>query len=67
MCGGDVVQREDDTHDSIARRLDLYERETEPLINWFEERKMIVTVDGLGHPDEVTERLVGVVDGHRRP
>ena len=67
VCGGDVVQREDDTHDSIARRLDLYERETEPLINWFKERKMIVTVDGLGHPDEVTARLVGVVDGHRRP
>ena len=43
------------------------ERETEPLINWFKERKMIVTVDGLGHPDEVTARLVGVVDGHRRP
>ena len=67
VCGGDVVQREDDTHDSIARRLDLYERETQPLINWFEERNMIVTVDGLGHPDEVTARLVGVVDSHRRP
>jgi adenylate kinase len=67
VCGGDVVQREDDTHDSIARRLDLYERETQPLINWFEERDLIVTVDGLGHPDEVTARLVAVVDSHRRP
>jgi adenylate kinase len=67
VCGGDVVQRVDDTHDSIARRLDLYERETEPLIKWFEERDLIVTVDGLGQPDDVTARLVAVVDSHRRP
>jgi adenylate kinase len=67
VCGGDVVQREDDTHDSIERRLDLYEAETQPLIAWFEDRDMIVTVDGLGHPDEVTARLVRVIDSHRRP
>jgi adenylate kinase len=65
VCGGDVVQREDDTHDSIERRLDLYERETEPLVKWFEAREMIVTVDGLGHPDEVTDRIVRLIDSRR--
>jgi adenylate kinase len=67
VCGGDVIQREDDTHDSIERRLDLYERETAPLIAWFEARDMIETVDGLGHPDEVTDRLVRVIDRYREP
>jgi adenylate kinase len=67
VCGGDVIQREDDTHDSIERRLDLYERETAPLISWFEARNMIETVDGLGHPDEVTDRLVRVIDRYREP
>jgi adenylate kinase len=67
VCGGDVIHREDDTEEAITRRLDLYERETQPLIAWFEERDMITTVDGLGHPDEVTDRLVRVIDRYREP
>ena len=35
-CGGDVVQRADDTPEAIQKRLDLYERETAPLIAWYE-------------------------------
>ncbi len=34
ICGGEVVHREDDTEGAIRRRLDLYERETQPLIAW---------------------------------
>ena len=67
VCGGDVIHREDDTEHSINRRLDLYERETSPLIAWFEERNLLVTVDGLGHPDEVTDRLVRTIDRLREP
>ena len=32
MCGGEVIQREDDTEDAIRRRLELYEDETAPLL-----------------------------------
>ena len=35
-CGGEVVQRADDTPEAIQKRLDLYERETTPLIAWYE-------------------------------
>ena len=65
ICGGDVVQREDDTDESINRRLDLYEEQTSPLIAWFEERSLLVTIDGLGDPDEVTDNLVRVIDARR--
>ena len=65
ICGGDVVQRDDDTEDAIKRRLDLYERETAPLIAWFSERDLLLQVDGLGDPDEVTARLIRVIDRHR--
>ena len=65
VCGGDVIHREDDTEAAINRRLDLYERETAPLIAWFESRGMLATVDGYGHPDEVTDRLVRTVDRSR--
>jgi len=64
-CGGDVVQRADDTPEAIQKRLDLYELETAPLIAWYEDRGLLVTVDGLGPADEVTERLVDTIDRSR--
>ena len=66
VCGGDVIQRADDTEEAIIRRLDLYERETSPLIAWFDERGLLVEVDGVGDPDVVSDRLVKVVDRVRR-
>ena len=65
VCGGDVIQRADDTEEAITRRLDLYERETAPLIAWFDERDLLVEVDGVGDPDTVSARLVRVIDRQR--
>ncbi len=61
-CGGEVIQRADDTEEAISRRLKLYEQETEPLIAWYLSRDKLVTVDGLGALDTVTQRLVRAVD-----
>ncbi|MDE3205875.1 MAG: adenylate kinase [Acidobacteriota bacterium] len=66
VCGGDVVQRDDDTESAIRRRLELYERETAPLIEWFEKRSLLATIAGAGAPDEVTDRLVAEVDRRRQ-
>ena len=62
-CGGDVVQRADDTPDAIQRRLDLYERETSPLTDWYRDAGLLEVVDGLGEADAVTDRLIAVIDG----
>lgn len=64
-CGGDVVQRDDDTEDAILHRLDLYERETAPLVGWYNDEGLLVKVDGLGDADDVTARLIEVVDASR--
>jgi adenylate kinase len=64
-CGGDVVQRADDTPEAIQKRLDLYERETAPLIAWYADRKLLAEIDGLGPPDEVTIRLIAAIDDRR--
>ena len=61
-CGGDVVQRADDTPEAIQRRLDLYERETSPLTDWYREAGLLEVVDGLGEADEVTARLIAAID-----
>ena len=66
VCGGDVVQRDDDTEMAIRRRLELYERETAPLIAWFDKKGLLATVAGTGSPDEVTERLVAEVNRRKQ-
>ena len=64
-CGGDVVQRDDDTPEAINRRLDLYESQTQPLIDFYGSTGRLVTVDGVGAPDEVFERLTRAVEQRR--
>ncbi len=54
--------RDDDTDEGIARRLELYEQETQPVLDWFEARGLLLKVDGLGTEDEITERLLATVD-----
>ena len=56
-CGGEVVQRPDDTEAAIRRRLELYEVETEPLITWYLERDKLVQINGMVSPDAVTARF----------
>ena len=62
VCGGEVVQRDDDTEAAIRRRLDLYERETAPLIGWYETQGLLASLDATGTPDQVTDRLVAEVE-----
>ncbi|MAT71830.1 MAG: adenylate kinase [Planctomycetaceae bacterium] len=52
--------RTDDDQDVIAKRLEQYERLTEPLIHYYTARGVMHAVDGLGTPDEVFERLVAL-------
>ncbi|MEI6298484.1 MAG: adenylate kinase [Actinomycetota bacterium] len=64
-CGGDVVQRDDDTPDAINRRLDLYESQTEPLIDFYGKSGRLAQVDGVGSPEEVFGRLIAEVEQRR--
>jgi adenylate kinase len=66
VCGGEVVQRQDDTEEAIERRLNLYEEETAPLLDWYKERELLVEISGTGSPDAVTRRVVGAIDEQRR-
>ncbi|MDA8270317.1 MAG: adenylate kinase [Actinomycetota bacterium] len=66
LCGGEVVQRPDDTESAIRRRLDLYEESTAPLLKFYSDRKLLAVVDGIGTPDEVMERLIEVVEAATR-
>ncbi len=65
ICSGEVVQREDDTEEAITRRLELYERQTAPLVEWYEVRGQLARVAGTGTPDTVTRRIVRVIEERR--
>ncbi|MGA7416423.1 MAG: adenylate kinase [Acidimicrobiales bacterium] len=65
VCSGEVVQREDDREEAISRRLEIYERQTAPLIEWYHERNQLATVNGSGSPDSVTRRLVRAIEDQR--
>ena len=66
VCGGEVIQREDDTEEAIMRRLSLYEEETSPLLDWYKERNLLAEINGTGSPDAVTRRVVGAIDELRQ-
>jgi adenylate kinase len=66
VCGGDVMQRDDDTPDSVNRRLDIYEEQTFPLIKYYGDQQRLAVVNGVGRPDDVFERLVKAVETNRR-
>jgi adenylate kinase len=62
VCGGEVIQRDDDTEAAIQRRLDIYEVQTAPLIDRYRKLGKLVVVRGDGTPDSVSQRLVAAVD-----
>jgi adenylate kinase len=49
--------RADDSEEAIRHRQEVYLRETEPLVAMYREQGLLIEVDGLGSPDEVTERI----------
>jgi adenylate kinase len=51
-CGSELYQREDDKPKAVKERLKVYREKTEPLINYYKEKGLIVDVDGSGSPDE---------------
>lgn len=58
---GEEQGRTDDTEDVIRTRLDVYEEQTAPLVEYYESRKMLARVEGLGTIPEVFGRLIEVL------
>lgn len=66
VCGGDVIRRDDDTPEAIEHRLDLYEEQTAPLIEYYSAHGRLAVINGVGHPDDVFRRLTQAVENARR-
>jgi len=56
-CGGELFQRDDDQEDTIQARLEVYHRQTAPLIEYYGRQKLVRPVSGMGSIDEITGRI----------
>ena len=63
-CGGDLIQRDDDTEEAVKNRLDVFDEETQPVIEYYDERGEFVEIEGEGTPDEVWSEIRAAVDEH---
>ncbi|ABC45489.1 adenylate kinase [Salinibacter ruber] len=61
-----IVQRSDDEPETIQNRLDVYREETAPLATYYEERDLLVPVDGTGGIEEVFGRIEEALDALER-
>ena len=60
-AGGELIQRDDDNEETIKSRLDVYRQQTEPLIEYYQSRGRLKTVDADGSMDDVYERLLAAL------
>ncbi len=57
-CNGELYQRDDDQEDTIIARLEVYERQTAPVLSKYRERGLLREIDGVGSQEQVFERIL---------
>lgn len=60
-CGGKLVHREDDTEETVRKRLEVYHKQTEPLIKFYENKGVLVRVVGQKNIEDTTEKMFEVL------
>jgi adenylate kinase len=60
-CGGELYQRPDDSLETAKNRLELYDKETAPLIDYYKEKGILVSVNGETNRDVTFSELMGVL------
>jgi adenylate kinase len=62
-CGGELYQREDDSEQTVQHRLDVYNANTKPLLDYYSRAGVLSRIDGVGTPADVEKRMVAALDG----
>jgi len=58
LCGGELYQRSDDNEDTVQNRIDVYNKQTAPLIEYYSKQDLIKTIDGEQAIDKVFTDIV---------
>jgi len=62
-CGADLFQRDDDKEETINKRLDVYDAQTAPLIDYYSKKGILKSVQGVGNIDEIFNKVVSTLGG----
>jgi adenylate kinase len=57
-CGGELYQRDDDKEQTIANRLQVYEKQTAPLVDYYRQSGLLRAIDGVGEIDQIRARVI---------
>jgi len=60
-CGGELYQRSDDNEATVMSRLETYEAQTKPLIDYYEKQGKLRRIDGVGKMDDILKRIQKVL------
>ena len=61
-CGGELYQREDDGEEAVKKRIQVYQAQTAPLVDYYRDQGKLADVDGEQTIDEVSRELRGLVE-----
>ena len=62
-CSGELFQREDDCEGTMRKRLDVYDHQTSPLINYYSNAKLLRNIPGDGAIETIQSLIIGVLEG----
>ena len=65
-CGGELYQRDDDTEATVRKRLEVYQRQTAPLLDYYRQRSVLTTVTGEGSLTAIRDAIRAVVGAAAR-
>jgi adenylate kinase len=62
VCGGQLIQRADDTPDAVAKRLDLYDLETAPVVQHYADQGLLTGINGNRPVEEVSQDIISAIE-----
>jgi adenylate kinase len=66
-CGGELYQREDDRPEAVKRRIEVYQKETMPVLDFYRERDLLADVPGVGDIRGVNQLILGALGQELAP
>lgn len=65
MCGSGIVQRKDDSEETVKERIDVYEKQTQPLVDFYKSKDQLFVVDGTQSIDHVNMVISDYIEGRK--
>lgn len=65
VCGSELIQRKDDSEETVRERLDVYSKQTQPLIQYYSDKEVLSTIDGTREIKEVFENISDILGSEK--